>query len=214
MQLCPQCRSISRNRLLVEHFLRLHGISGAASVKDAASRLNSLKVLDTYGTGPLSRFAPQSDGWIRGGFSENPETLPKELTFVDLQALSFDDNSFDTVLTEDVLEHIPDPLKALSEIARVLKPGGFHLFTVPRYSQQPTVVRAKLLNGEIVHLLPPAYHWDPDSQSQCLVFTDFGDDLADAVQKEGLSFECLSNSVLPSLKLLGNRDIYLSKKAG
>lgn len=48
-----------------------------------------------------------------------------------LEKLPFRDNYFDLVLTADVLEHVRDLGRALGEIARVLKPGGLHFFTVP-----------------------------------------------------------------------------------
>jgi SAM-dependent methyltransferase len=50
----------------------------------------------------------------------------------DLHALS--SNSFDTVLCSQVLEHVPRPWDALSEIARVLRPDGRLLLTVPHLS--------------------------------------------------------------------------------
>lgn len=39
--------------------------------------------------------------------------------------------SFDVVLCSEVFEHIPDPLKALDEFARLLKPGGKLILTIP-----------------------------------------------------------------------------------
>jgi len=42
----------------------------------------------------------------------------------DAQALRFPDHTFDAVRTERLLMHVPDPRQALSEMARVLRPGG------------------------------------------------------------------------------------------
>ena len=44
-------------------------------------------------------------------------------------------DSFDTVLCFEVLEHVPDPQQALHGIARVLKPGGVALISVPHLSR-------------------------------------------------------------------------------
>ncbi len=47
--------------------------------------------------------------------------------------LPFSDNSFDIVHSSNVLEHVADPEKTLSEAIRVLKPGGILHFVVPNY---------------------------------------------------------------------------------
>jgi ubiquinone/menaquinone biosynthesis C-methylase UbiE len=49
------------------------------------------------------------------------------------QAIPLPDNSFDTVASTEVLEHVPDPLKAMREMCRVLKPGGYLILTAPMY---------------------------------------------------------------------------------
>lgn len=46
------------------------------------------------------------------------------LQYGDAMAMSFEDDSFDFVYSYHALEHIPDPNRALSEMSRVLKPGG------------------------------------------------------------------------------------------
>ena len=50
----------------------------------------------------------------------------------DAQVLPFMDNCFDTVLCNEVLEHVAEPSQLMSEVARVLKPGGFLLLTTPQ----------------------------------------------------------------------------------
>lgn len=50
----------------------------------------------------------------------------------DILALPFDDNSFDVVICNHVLEHIVDDKKAMSELFRVMKEGGFGIFQVPQ----------------------------------------------------------------------------------
>ena len=52
----------------------------------------------------------------------------------DAQALPFADASFDVLLSCECLEHLPDPQKALHEMARVLRPGGKLVLTTENYS--------------------------------------------------------------------------------
>lgn len=51
--------------------------------------------------------------------------------FSDAQAIPFASRVFDTVLCTEVLEHLPHPAKAVSEMARVLRPGGYLILSVP-----------------------------------------------------------------------------------
>jgi SAM-dependent methyltransferase len=48
-----------------------------------------------------------------------------------ITAMTFDAASFDCVLCSEVLEHVPDDVQAISELRRVLKPGGVLVVTVP-----------------------------------------------------------------------------------
>jgi ubiquinone/menaquinone biosynthesis C-methylase UbiE len=49
----------------------------------------------------------------------------------DITAIPVEDGSFDAVMCTEVLEHVPDPVAALRELTRVLKPGGYLLITAP-----------------------------------------------------------------------------------
>lgn len=106
----------------------------------------------------------------------------------DLMSLSFADGIFDIVTTNEVMEHIPDIDAALSEIHRVLLPGGRHIGTVPFDHGAPVgKVRSILKNGEIKHLLPPEIHGDPLSESGSLVFETPGWDILDRARSAGFS---------------------------
>jgi SAM-dependent methyltransferase len=50
-----------------------------------------------------------------------------------VEELPFADRSFDLVTCLDVIEHTPDDLRALRELARVTRPGGYLLLTAPAY---------------------------------------------------------------------------------
>ena len=50
----------------------------------------------------------------------------------DICDLPFEDNSFDVVFCNHVLEHIEDDKKAMNELYRVLKKGGFGIFQIPQ----------------------------------------------------------------------------------
>jgi len=64
--------------------------------------------------------------------------------------LPFGDASFDRVIAAEVLEHIPDDRRAMTELARVLKPGGTMAVTVPRW--YPELVNWVL--SDQYHLVP------------------------------------------------------------
>ena len=73
--------------------------------------------------------------------------VPENVRFSveDATALSFDDNSFDVVIANHMLYHVPDVERALREIARVLKPGGSFYATTIGYSNMREL--ADLLRG-------------------------------------------------------------------
>lgn len=105
----------------------------------------------------------------------------------DLTRLSFPDNSFDWVVTQDVFEHVPDYRAAFRECARVLSPGGHLVFTVPFSSVlSQTRVRATLkADGSVEHLLPPEVHGNPLSGEGSLCFQNFGWDILDDLRAAG-----------------------------
>lgn len=55
------------------------------------------------------------------------------LACLDICALPFKDNSFEVVICSEVLEHIPDDTKAMSELVRILGPGKILALSVPRF---------------------------------------------------------------------------------
>jgi SAM-dependent methyltransferase len=73
-------------------------------------------------------FLNLSDFWISLDYNIRSNTIDVQ---GDGQFLPFPENLFDTIVSIDVLEHIPDPDKLVSELYRVLKPGGKIILSTP-----------------------------------------------------------------------------------
>lgn len=114
---CPGCDSLERHRLLAALIAKLRATEG-------------LRV-----EGRILHVAPESA--LSRIFSHNPDYLSIDLDgsqammAMDLTELEFPDESFDIVVCNHVLEHIPDDRKAIGELYRVLKPGGWGSVQVP-----------------------------------------------------------------------------------
>jgi len=108
---------------------------------------------------------------------------------VDIQASGLPAGSCDFVISNEVLEHVPDQDAALADTARLLKPGGLLLATLPfLHDQEETVIRARLENGEVRHLMEPEYHGNPtDPEAGSLVFQVAGWDLLRRCREAGFS---------------------------
>ena len=107
----------------------------------------------------------------------------------DLMGLTLPNDSFDLVTTNEVIEHVPDIDRALVEVARVLKPGGWHVGTFPfRYLDNASDLRTKIVDGQVVHLREPEWHGNPvDPSGGSLVFETPGWDIVDRALSAGFS---------------------------
>jgi hypothetical protein len=117
------------------------------------------------------------------------EVTRKGIRNEDLCDLTFRDNSFDVILSYDVLEHIPDYTPALKECYRVLDDKGVLLLSVPfRLNDEATLVRATVNSeGNITHLLEPEYHGNPTTRTSCLCYYHFGWELLEELKFAGFS---------------------------
>ncbi len=106
----------------------------------------------------------------------------------DVTRLSFPADSFDAIVSGDVFEHVPEPAKAFEECARVLKPDGVLLATLPvNWLRDDSVTRARLgIDGALSLATTPVYHGNPLSDEGSLVFTDFGWDVLSSMAGAGL----------------------------
>jgi len=106
----------------------------------------------------------------------------------DVTRLSFPADSFDVIVSGDVFEHVPEPARAFEECARVLKPNGVLLATMPvDWLRYDSVTRARIgTDGGLSLATAPVYHGNPLSDEGSLVFTDFGWDVVSTVARAGL----------------------------
>lgn len=89
------------------------------------------KTLDIgCGKMPYKRFFTNIDEYI--GVDIYPPPDQEDVIEADAMNLPFKDNSFDTVVPFEVLEHAPNPFKVFSEISRCLKPKGILILTTPQ----------------------------------------------------------------------------------
>jgi len=83
-------------------------------------------------------FAPEQSFYRRFRNQKNLDYTTTDLfsPLADVKAdicnLPFEDNSYDVILCNHVLEHIPDDKKAMQELYRVLKLGGMGIFQIPQ----------------------------------------------------------------------------------
>src|SRR5438105_402829 len=115
--MCPQCDSLDRHRLV---WLYLHSCTNIF--------WDRLKVL---------HFAPEAIIQKKLRASPNLEYTsadldsPLAMVSLDITDIPYAESTFEVVLCSHVLEHIPDDRKAMSELYRILKPGGWALLQVP-----------------------------------------------------------------------------------
>jgi SAM-dependent methyltransferase len=119
---CIYCKSNDRERHLFMYF-------------------DKLNLWDIITNGKVLHFAPENHLadkiknlnpplYVKADLFPNSEEIEK----IDITKIPYEDKSFDIVICNHVLEHVPDYKKALSEIYRVLKPSGKAVLQTP-YSE-------------------------------------------------------------------------------
>jgi len=140
--------------------------------------------------GPFRKYLKSLAGYRQSYYWEGTPcgTNFKEIRCENLEALTFENHYFDLVITSDIFEHIRKPFTAFKEIHRVLKPGGYHIFTVPMAwpLSEKTEHRVDTSNAQDVHIKKPVYHGSPVDKNGSLVYMDFGLDIISRLEKIGL----------------------------
>ena len=108
---------------------------------------------------------------------------------IDILDSGFEDQCFDIVLSNDVLEHVADLDRALEETVRILRPEGRLIATFPfRDGAEATEPKAILEDGQVRYLTTPEYHDNPaDPEARSLVFQLPGWDVLARARSAGFS---------------------------
>lgn len=185
---CDACGANLRSSALAAAILAATGQRGTLRAMVDSPAAAGLSLLELNEAGMLSPVLRRLPGYRFGAYPE-----------VDMQAMDYADASFDLVVHSDTLEHVPDPLRALTECLRVLRPGGALCFTVP-------TILGRLTRNTVG--LPPSYHGDPATGSEDLrVQTEFGADMWSLVLRAGFAAVTVNPVGYPAaLALTGWRD--------
>lgn len=178
--LCPACGCNDRDRH-VWHYLRAAGLQ---------QRLPKLRVLHIAPERHLEVLinAAQPVAYVRGDlFPRRPEHLK-----LNIEALPFDDGSFDLVICNHVLEHVGDPQRALAEFHRCLSPGGVVVAQTP-YS--PVLKHTMELNRPVSANFATVFYGQDDHVRL------FGVDIAEYFHRAGFHGELRSHR-----EVLGDMD--------
>lgn len=122
--MCPNCNSLERHRLF---WLFLH--ANPSMVTDGARVLH---------VAPEAPVADLVRGLADVDYLSADLDPTKAMVGMDLTSIDRPDDSFDIILCSHVLEHIPDDRAAMSEMKRVLAPGGWAYLQVPMNPRRST----------------------------------------------------------------------------
>ncbi|MBS1227023.1 MAG: Methyltransferase type 11 [Proteobacteria bacterium] len=108
---------------------KLKNIPASARVLDAGAgqcRYKSFLNHTRYETQDFAQYLGRESGPLKETWDYG------KLDYVcDITNIPVEDGSFDAVLCTEVLEHVPDPISAIKELARLITPGGVMIVTAP-----------------------------------------------------------------------------------
>jgi predicted SAM-dependent methyltransferase len=140
--LSPSTLSLERHRLLWLYLQNETDFFQSELDSDSPvtqnKRIKLRKDAETSSALKVLHFAPEQEFYKRFKKQTNIEYTTTDLLspLADVKAdicnLPFEDNAYDIIFCNHVLEHIPDDTKAMQELFRVLKPGGMGIFQIPQ----------------------------------------------------------------------------------
>ncbi len=191
---CIHCKASLRHRGQAAAIVKCFSKQNSFSIEELCKEQN-FKFCSIYEPGIIGSF--------RSYFKDLPSYKQsyywedvEEGEFVDgiqcqnLENLTYEEDKFDLIITSDIMEHVRHPWLAFREIFRILKPGGYHIFTIPVQHplQARTIYRVDVSGDKDIHLLEPRYHIAGDG-SQSLVYTEFGNDIFENLKTIGFDTE-------------------------
>jgi len=139
--LSPSTLSLERHRLLWLYLRNETDFFGESElVSDSKPISQKIHLRKNAASGKLKvlHFAPEQAFYKRFREMKNLDYTTTDLfsPLADVKAdicdLPFPDNTYDLILCNHVLEHIPDDTEAMQELYRVLKAGGMGIFQIPQ----------------------------------------------------------------------------------
>lgn len=139
--LSPSTLSLERHRLLWLYLNEQTDFFKSELVSDSSfknTKRIKLRDAETNSALKVLHFAPEQAFYKLFRNQKNLEYTTTDLfsPLADVKAdicdLPFEDNQYDVILCNHVLEHIPDDTKAMQELYRVLKPGGMAILQIPQ----------------------------------------------------------------------------------
>ena len=127
----------------------------------------------------------------------------------DLHSIPLEDNRFDVVFCNHVMEHVADPLVCMKELYRIMKPGGWAIMQVPQdFSREQTFEDPTITSEEDRE----KHYWQKDHVRL------FGKDYPDYLRKAGFEVEefspvkILGNELIERYRLQPTEILYISHK--